>query len=244
MLAYERSVLRTVELTVLQHLLDALLELSLVGNTGAVDIVDTRSNVAGVSLVDEHLEQLGVGLGVLNGENISIQRGDGVEEVLELRVAEVAVDLGRVLDASGGQLEAVDGPAEVSLSLRSLAERETLLITGQYTIISRYGEAAGVSYTQGRLVDLDDEDAVLLKVDDLVTEGQSELLALNRLVDVVTRERPPEAGDGSSKHALHGLLGDRRSVLGLLDGHGSRARDVADNDGRPHAARAVRLNPV
>jgi hypothetical protein len=133
-------------LTVLEHLLDALLELSLGGNTRAVDVVDTRADVAGVGLVNEDLEELGVRLGVLNGENIGIKGGDSwgssqyvviegtmsmgltVEEVLELRVAEVGVDLGRVLNVGSGQLEAVDGPLEVGVTLRALAERETLLI--------------------------------------------------------------------------------------------------------------------
>jgi hypothetical protein len=131
-------------LTILEHLLDALLELGLRGNTRAVDVVDTRADVAGVSLVNEDLEELGVRLGVLDGEDIGIQGGDGwrqsqslwltrgnnqhtVEEVLELGVAEVRVDLSRVLNTGGGQLEAVDGPLEVGVTLRALAERETLL---------------------------------------------------------------------------------------------------------------------
>ena len=207
----------------LKHLLDALLDLLLAGNTRAVDIVDTRSDVAGVLRVDEDLEELSIGLGVLDGEDIGIQGSDGVEEVLELRVAEVRVDLSGVLNAGGGELEAVDSPLEVGITLSSLAERETL--------------------TKGRLIDLDDEDAVLLEVDDLVTESKSKLLALHGLVDVITGERPPEAGDGTSKHALHGLLGDGRSILGLLDGHGSGAGDIADNDRGTDAAGAVRLNP-
>jgi hypothetical protein len=64
-------------LTELEHLLDALDELRLGGNTRAVDVVDTRADVAGVVLVNEDLEELGIGLGVLNGENIGIQGGDG-----------------------------------------------------------------------------------------------------------------------------------------------------------------------
>lgn len=42
-----------------------------------MDIVDTGADVAGVVLVDEDLEELGVRLGVLNGENIGIQGSDG-----------------------------------------------------------------------------------------------------------------------------------------------------------------------
>jgi hypothetical protein len=173
---------------VLKHLLDTLLELSLGGDTRAVDVIDTGANVTRVRLVNKDLEELGIGLGVLNGENVGIQRSDGMEEVLELRVAEVGVNLSGVLNTSSGELEAVDSPLEVGVTLRALAERKTL--------------------TKSRLVDLNDKDAVLLKVNNLVAEGQSELLALDGLVDVVTGERPPEAGDGTSKHTLHGLLGD------------------------------------
>ena len=42
-----------------------------------MNVVDTRADVAGVSLVNEDLEELGIGLGVLNGENIGIQSGNG-----------------------------------------------------------------------------------------------------------------------------------------------------------------------
>ncbi|KAK1242143.1 hypothetical protein MKX07_000129 [Trichoderma sp. CBMAI-0711] len=210
-------------LEVLEHLLDAVLDLLLAGNTGRVDVVDTRSDVAGVGRVDEDAQQLGIGLAVLNGQNVGIEGSDGVEEVLELRVAEVGVDLSGVLDAGGGQAESVDSPLEVGITLLARAERETL--------------------TESRLIDLDDVDAGGLEVDDLVTQSQSELLGLDGLVDVVTGERPSQAGDGSSQHTLHGLAGDGDGVLGLLDGHGGGAGDVADNDGGSDASRAVALDP-
>ena len=50
-----------------------------------------------------------------------------MEEVLELRVAEVRMNLGGVLDAGSGKLEAVNGPLEVGVALRSLAKRKALL---------------------------------------------------------------------------------------------------------------------
>ncbi|GKT83088.1 LOW QUALITY PROTEIN: hypothetical protein Ct61P_00938 [Colletotrichum tofieldiae] len=211
--------------TVVEHLLDAGLDLLFGRNTRGVDVVDTRADVAGVGLLLEDTEELGVRLAVLDGQDIGIQRGDGVEEVLELGVAEVGVDLGGVLDAGSRQLEGVDGPVEVGLALLAGAERETL--------------------TQSRLVDLDAVDASGLEVDDLVAEGQSKLLGLDGLVDVVTGERPAQAGDGAGEHALHGALGVSSGVLGLLDCHGLvvAARDVTDDDGGTDAARAVRLNP-
>lgn len=208
---------------VLQHLRDALLDLLLRRDTRSVDIVDTRSDVTGVGLVNEDLEELSIGTRVLNGENISVESSNGVEEVLELRVTEVRVDLSGVLNTSGGKLEAVDGPVQVSLTLLAGAERETL--------------------TESGLVDLDNVDTVLLKIDNLVAESQSELHGLDGLVNVVTREGPSEASDGSSKHTLHGLLGDGSSVLALLDGHRSGTRDVANNDGGTNATRSVGLNP-
>lgn len=188
-----------------------------------MDVIDTRSDMARVSLLDEDLEQLGVRLAVLNAENIGIQSGNGVEEVLELRVAEVRVDLSTIGDTAGSQTESTHGPGKVVLTLLASTQRETL--------------------TQSRLVDLNDLDTSGLQINDLVTEGKGQLLSLDGLVDVVTRERPAEAGDGASKHTLHGLLGDRDGVLGLLDSHGSGTRDITNNDGRAHATRSVTLHP-
>lgn len=207
----------------LKHLLDAVLDLLLAGDTGRVDVVDTRSDVAGVLRVDKDSEELGIRLAVLNGQNVRIEGSDGVEEVLELRVTEVRVDLSGVLNTGGGEAESLDGPLEVGITLLTGAEGKTL--------------------TESGLIDLDDVDTSLLKVDDLVTEGKGKLLSLDGLVDVVTRERPSKASDGASKHTLHGLLGDRDGVLGLLDGHGLRSRDVTDDDGRSDASRTIGLNP-
>lgn len=188
-----------------------------------MDIVDTRSDVARVSLVDEDLEKLGVGFGVLDGEDISIKSSNGVEEVLELRVAEVGMDLSGILNTSSGELEAVDSPLQVGIALLARAKGQT--------------------FTKGWLVNLNDVNAILLKVNNLVTEGKGKLLGLNRLVDVDTREGPPKASNGSSKHTLHRLLRDRGSVLALLDSHSSGAGDITDNDRGTNASRSVRLDP-
>jgi len=214
---------KLLRLEVLEHLLDAVLDLLLARNSGRVDVVDTGTNVSGVVLVDEDLEELGITLAVLNGENIGVKSGDSVEEVLELRVTEVRVNLSRVLDTSSGQLEAVDSPVEVVLTLLAGTERETL--------------------TKSGLVNLNDVDTSGLEVNNLVTKSKSKLLSLDRLVNIVTRERPTETGDGTSKHTLHGLLADAGGVLALLDSHGGGTRDVTDDDRRTDAARAVGLDP-
>jgi len=206
-------------LEVLQHLLNTVLDLLFAWDTGRVNVIDTWTDVAGVSLIDEDLEELGIRLAVLNRENIGIESGDGVEEILELGVAEVGVDLGGVLDTRDGEAERLDGPVEVSLTLLSGAERKTL--------------------TESRLIDLDDEDTSSLKVNDLVTESKGKLLSLDGLVDIITRERPSETGDWTSQHALHWLLGDGDGVLGLLDGHWCWAGDVTNNDRWANATGSV-----
>lgn len=208
---------------VLKHLRNAVFDLLLAGDTRRVDVVDTGADVARIGLINKDLEQLSIALAVLDGENVSIEGSDGVEEVLELRVAEVRVDLSAITNASGGEAESLHSPLEVVITLLASAKRETL--------------------TESGLVDLDDVDASGLQIDNLITESKGKLLSLDGLVDIVTGERPPQASDRASKHALHGLLGDRRCVLGLLDGHRSRAGDITNNDWWAHTARAVALNP-
>ena len=155
-------------LQVLQHLLNSVLDFLLRWDTRRVDVVDTRSDVSRVSLVNKDLQQLSVGLAVLNGQHIGVEGSNGVEEVLELRVAEVGVDLCTVLDTRSGQTERVNSPLEVVCSLLALAEGQTL--------------------SESWLVNLDDVNTSLLKVNNLVSECESELLCLDRLVDIVSWE--------------------------------------------------------
>jgi len=208
---------------VLKHLSDAVLDLLLAWNTRGVDVVDTRTDVTGVGLVDEDLEQLSIRFAVLNAENISVKSGNSMEEVLELRVAEMGVDLGAVGNTGGGQTERLDSPVKIFITLLACTKRQTL--------------------TQSRLVDLDDVDTSRLEVEDFVTQGKSKLLSLHGLVDVVTRERPAEASDGAREHALHRLLRDGSSILGLLDGHWTRAGDITNDDRRTHATGSIALDP-
>ena len=98
--------------------------------------------------------------------------------------------------------------------------------------------------TESRLVNLDSLDATLLEIDDLVTESESELLALNLTRDIGTREGPVEDGDGSSKHTLHGLLGNALGVLRPLNGDGAGTADIGGDDGGTDVTRTVALYPT
>jgi hypothetical protein len=61
----------------LQHGLDLLLELLLGGYSGRVDVVDTGTDTRVVTLILESLEQLHVGLGSLDRDDVSVQSLDG-----------------------------------------------------------------------------------------------------------------------------------------------------------------------
>lgn len=188
-----------------------------------MDVVDTGADLVGVTVLLEGVKQLHVSLGGLDGDDISIETLDGGEDVVEVGVAEVGVGLELVGDTSGGELERVNSPLEVGVPVRA-TERETL--------------------TNGGLVDLDGVDTGVLEIDDLVAESEGKLLGLDLARDIGTREGPVEDGDGSGKHTLHGLLGDALGVRAPLDGHGGRARDVGDDDGRADVAGSVALNPT
>ena len=58
-----------------------------------MDVVETGSDTRVVSLVLEGLDQLHVGLGGLDGDDVSVQSLDRPEDVVEVGVAEVGVDL-------------------------------------------------------------------------------------------------------------------------------------------------------
>ena len=105
-------------------------------------------------------------------------------------------------------------------------------------------DVQGQELTQGGLVDLDRGDTGGLEVGDLVTQGQANLVGDLAERQVVAREGPRDDRDGAGEHALDGLVGQRLGVGGPSHGHGRGARDVAPQDRRARAARAVGLHPA
>lgn len=194
------------------------MHLLLTGDTGGVDIEATGSDLVGVRVGLEDIEELQVRLGSLNRDDISIESNDVSEDGVEVGVTEVRVDLGLVLDSSGGETERVDSPGEVLVPV-DLTE--------------------GKSFTNGGLVDLDGEDTGSGEIVDLITEGKSKLLALNLSGDIDTRVSPVEDGDGTGKHSLDGGLGKSLGVGGPLDGHRGRSGNIGDDDGRTNVSGSV-----
>ena len=199
----------------LENVVDAALELVLGRNTGRVDIKETKTNVVGV--VGELLNVLGVILlGELNRDNISIKSLD-VSRV-KIRVAEMRVDLGTVLNTRGGETERKRSPLDVLITLLTLTEGKTLtdgrLMSTWMTLTLAFSR----SLTSSLRARASWRDWSLAEIS-------------------ILGERPSQNGDGTSKHTLHGLVSKRLSVLRLLDSHGSRTRDITDNDGGSNVSR-------
>ena len=207
----------------LKESLDAVLDLLLGGNTRRVDIVDTRADLVGVAVLPEGRQELEVALGGFDGDDIGIETLDRGEDVVEVGVTEMGVGLGGIGNTGGRELEGVDGPAKVAVPVNP---------------------TKGETFTDGGLIDLDGLDTSLLEVDDFVTESKGQLAGLGLAGDVNTRERPVKDGNGACQHALHGVLGQALGVAAPLDGDGTGAADVGDDDGGTDIARAVALYPT
>ena len=188
-----------------QHVLDAVLNLLRGRDTGRVDVVYTRANLVRVSVRLECAEEFHIALGCLDGDDIGIETFDGGEDVIEVRVAEMRVCLGGVLDTCRRETEGVNCPCEIVIPVFA-AERET--------------------FTDSRLINLNGVDASGFEVNDFVTEGKGKLLRLDLAGHVDTGEGPVKDGDRPSEHTLHGLLSDALRVATPLDSDGGRTADI------------------
>lgn len=106
-----------------QHVLDAVLDLLLAGDTRRVDVIDTGADVVLVAEFLEGGEELHVALRGFDGNDIGVETLDRREDVVEVGVTEVRVGLGLVLNTSSRQAEGIDSPGEVSVPVLA-AERQ------------------------------------------------------------------------------------------------------------------------
>ncbi|EEQ36271.1 conserved hypothetical protein [Clavispora lusitaniae ATCC 42720] len=205
----------------LQDLLDSGNKLLLGRNSWRVNVEQTQTNV--VRVVRKLSDVVGVILlGELDGHNVSIQGLDVVR--VQVGVAEVRVDLGRVCDTRSGHSERLRGPVQVVRSFLASSQWQT--------------------FSDGWLVDLNDSDTCSFQVSDFVSQGQTQLQRLHLLRNVVSWERPSKTCDWTGQHTLDWQLGQRLSVNGLLDGHGLWSRDITDNDWWSDVSGTVRLDPT
>lgn len=186
-------------------------------------IIQSRSNGISVLVLLESTQQLQIRAGILNSDNISIQILDRLENVIEIRVTKVRVNLSLILDSSARQQERVDSPLQVLTP--------TALTQGQ-------------TFTDSRLVNLNDTDASLLQINNLLTESKSQLEGSQLTWLVITHKRPLQHSNRTSQHTLHNLGGILLSKHRLLHRHGGRTADITINNWRLHTARAIGLHPT
>ena len=133
-----------------------------------MDVVDTRADLVGVSVLLEGLEKLHVTLGCLDGDDISIETLDGWEDVVKVGVAEMRVSLELIGDTGCGKFEGVNSPLEVGVPVRAAkGQLKRVISNSQLYSLKRNTH----SFTNSRLVDLDGADSSLLKINDLIAEG-------------------------------------------------------------------------
>ena len=93
--------------------------LFLARNTRRMDVVDTGTNLVGVAVLPECMEQLHVTLRELDRDDIGIESLDGGEDVTKVGVAEVGVGLCGIGHTSGGEFEGVHSPLQIFVPVRA-----------------------------------------------------------------------------------------------------------------------------
>lgn len=200
-----------------------------------MDVINTRADLVGVSIMLEGIEEFHVTLGGLNRDDISIKTLDGGENVVEIRVAEVRVGLELVGDPSGGKFEGINGPLEVRVPVRTTKRQ-----LGKTEVSGRKRNIFWItdSFADCGLINLNSADAGLFEIHNFITKGESKLFRLQLTRNIGTRERPIEDGDRPSKHTLHRLRGKALCITAPLDSHRPGAGNIRNNDRRADITRS------
>src|SRR3546814_13316781 len=80
-----------------------------------MDVIHPRTDVIRIMEVLEGAQKLHIGPRRFYGDDVGIHGGYGLDDVVELGIAHMRVYLGRVLNASGRQAAALDGPTQLDL---------------------------------------------------------------------------------------------------------------------------------
>src|SRR5258707_84570 len=203
--------------------LDEISHLADLRHARRMDVVDAGADLVRIAVVLEGVEQFHLRARGLDRDHVGVHGANRVDDVVEFGIAHMGVDLGFVAHARGTEPEAVDRPVEIGLPLR-LSQRQPLAQRG--------------------LVNLDHAGAGGFEIADLVADRERDLPADLASRCVVADERPVEDGDGAGQHRLHRLLRQRLCKPPPFDRHRLRTRDVAKENRRPDAARAIGLHPA
>lgn len=84
-----------------------------------MNVVNTGTDLVGVSVLLEGVEQLHVTLGSLDGDDIGIETLDRREDIVKVRVTEVGVSLQSIGNTSSRELEGVNCPLEIAVPINA-----------------------------------------------------------------------------------------------------------------------------
>lgn len=83
-----------------------------------MDVVDTRTDLVGVTVLPESLQQLHIALRELDRNDIGVKTFNGQENIAEVGVAEVGMGLSVITDTRCSELESVNRPFQVLVPVR------------------------------------------------------------------------------------------------------------------------------
>ena len=85
-----------------------------------VNIIYSRPDFIGVLERFERLQQLHIGPRGFNGDHVSVQRGNGVHDVIELAIAHVSMDLRVVFGDRSIKAEGFHTPLQIGIPVAAL----------------------------------------------------------------------------------------------------------------------------
>ena len=130
-----------------------------------MNVVNARPNLIGILKGLKGIKQIHIGARGFDGDHIRIHGGNILDDVVKLAVAHMGVNLGFVLNPTGGDAKAFHRPLQVGWPVR-LTQRQP--------------------FANGRFVDLDDADAGLFQVQHLIAQCQCQLQARRFPADILT----------------------------------------------------------
>ena len=93
--------------------LETVFDLLFAGDTRRVDVINTRADLVGVTILLEGVQQLHIALRELDGNHISIEALNRRENIPEVGVAKVGMSLSLIFDTRCRQFEGVHSPLQV-----------------------------------------------------------------------------------------------------------------------------------
>ena len=187
-----------------------------------MDIVHPGADLVRIFEFHKGIQQLHGRTRGFDGNHVGVERGDGLDNVVELGITHVGVNLGGVGRVAHCHAERPHGPVQVGGAIGG-TQRQTL--------------------AERRLINLDNTDTGSLQIAHLVPNRDRDLLRGLGARLVVAHERPLQNRHRAGEHALHGAARERLCIRRPFHRHGQGARHIPEQDRWFDTPRPVTLYP-